>query len=120
MAAALEVSSASYYRPNEPKAKRIRKPSARALSEQEKEHVLQILTDDKYVDMTVAEVFYALLDQGTHYCSKSTMYGILRANKAVKERRDFAQAAEICQARFESDRAQPGVELGHYQAGRAE
>ncbi len=50
--------------------------------------VLNILTHDKYVDMTVAQVFYTLLDQNEYHCSISSMYAILRENKAVKERRD--------------------------------
>lgn len=58
------------------------------MAKEEIETVLRILTDEKYVDLTVSQVYYTLLDQGLYYCSVSKMYGILNANKAVKERRD--------------------------------
>lgn len=62
--------------------------SKKALTQEEKNIVLNILTSELYIDMSVKEVYYTLLDQGIRHCSISKMYAILRENKAVKERRD--------------------------------
>ena len=60
-----------------------------ALSEEEKEEVLQILHDPEYVDMAPHEVYASLLDKGRYYCSIRTMYRILKElHGQVKERRN--------------------------------
>jgi len=60
----------------------------RALSEAERQQVLDVLHEERFVDKAPAAVYAALLDEGRYLCSISTMYRILRANKEVRERRD--------------------------------
>jgi putative transposase len=61
----------------------------RALTEEERERVLAVLHEDRFVDLPPAEVYATLLDEGTYLCSIRTMYRILAANKEVRERRDL-------------------------------
>lgn len=61
-----------------------------ALTAAERSHVLAVLTCDRFVDKSVAQVWATLLDEGTYLCSMSTMYRILRANDAAGERRSQA------------------------------
>ncbi len=68
-----------------------RRPSAvNALTDTEREHVLAVLTSDRFVDKAVAQVWATLLDEGTYLCSQSSMHRILRANRAAGERRSQA------------------------------
>ena len=60
----------------------------RALSAEGEKVVLNCLNSEKFQDKAPAEVFAGLLDDGTYYCSISTMYRILRKHQQVKERRD--------------------------------
>jgi putative transposase len=85
---ALEVAPATYFRSHDVKTSPVKRRSIRALTDEEKDFVLKLLNDEKYVDMSVSQVFHHLLDKGQYYCSVSKMYSILRENKAVKERRD--------------------------------
>lgn len=62
--------------------------SMRALSEEERQRILCILHEDRFVDKAPAEVYAALLDEGKYYCSIRTMYRILHENDEVKERRN--------------------------------
>jgi putative transposase len=59
----------------------------RALSPAEREHVLAILHDERFVDLPPAEVYATLLDGGTYVCSIRTMYRILQDHAEVRERR---------------------------------
>lgn len=59
----------------------------RALSPGETAEILHLLGQDAHADKAPAAVYAELLDQGQYLCSVSTMYRILRANKAVQERR---------------------------------
>jgi putative transposase len=61
----------------------------RALTAEERERVLAVLHEDRFVDLPPAEVYATLLDEGTYLCSIRTMYRILAANKEVRERRDL-------------------------------
>ena len=88
---ALCLPRATYYRWCLPKQKKDPKPKRKppsALSEQERQRVLQILNSSEYVDMAPYEVFPSLLDQGTYLCSIRTMYRILDEESLVKERRN--------------------------------
>lgn len=60
----------------------------RALSEQEKQVVLDILHSERFQDRAPHEVYATLLDEESYLCSIRTMYRILAANAEVKERRD--------------------------------
>jgi len=62
--------------------------SARRLSDDERAQVLKVLGSERFVDMSPREVWATLLDEGLYLCSVRTMYRILKANKALRERRD--------------------------------
>jgi putative transposase len=61
-----------------------------ALTAAERAHVLAVLTSDRFIDKSVAQVWATLLDEGTYLCSQSSMHRILRANGAAGERRSQA------------------------------
>jgi putative transposase len=88
---ALGLPRASYYRrlqkQDAPPATPRRQ--ARALTADERNRVLAVLHEDRFVDLPPAEVYAALLDEGTYLCSIRTMYRILAANKEVRERRNL-------------------------------
>lgn len=80
-----------YYRarkPDEERPKTVRTKPRRSLSEGEKQAVLDVLHEDRFVDKAPSEIYATLLDEGRHLSSISTMYRILRANKEVRERRN--------------------------------
>ncbi|MCP3869480.1 MAG: IS3 family transposase [Gammaproteobacteria bacterium] len=87
---AFGVSRATFYRHRDPQppedSEMDRHP--RRLSKEEEQIVLDTLNSEEYMDDSVPEVYADLLDQGTYLCSQRTMYRILEANKAVRERRD--------------------------------
>ena len=90
---ALEVPRASYYRwvvdQDHPKPKTTERPlSHRALSTAEREHVLETLHSERFVDCAPREVYAALLDEGIYLCSIRTMYRILAQEDEVGERRN--------------------------------
>ncbi len=88
---AVGLSRASYYRsqaPDRPEPKpRGGGCQPSALSDVEREQVLDTLHDPKYADMAVEEVYHHLLDQDIYYCSISTMYRLLRERGETGERR---------------------------------
>jgi putative transposase len=89
--AALAVPRASYYRwwHPRPEAEAPRPPRRvpRALPPEERDQVLAILNDERFVDLPPAEVYATLLDEGKYVCSIRTMYRILHAHAEVRERR---------------------------------
>lgn len=60
----------------------------RALTQDERSQVRDILNSERFVDNAPRTVFAALLDQGKYYCSYRTMYRILNEHQEVKERRN--------------------------------
>ena len=87
--AALGLPRATYYRRcRPPRAAPARRPSARALSARERDVVLALLHDPRFVDHAPAEVYATLLDAGQYLCSERTMYRLLAENAEVRERRD--------------------------------
>lgn len=88
--AALGVARATYYRRQQPKpAPSARPASPRALSPEERAHVLATLHDERHVDLAPATVYAKLLDErGEYLCSERTMYRILASSGEVRERRD--------------------------------
>lgn len=87
---ALGVSRATFYRARSPVPRR-RQPRptpARALGEAERERVLDVLASPRFVDRAPGEVVATLLDEGEYLCSERTMYRVLAANRAVRERRN--------------------------------
>ena len=87
--AALGVSTASYYRRVKPEPVAPPRPTpARALGPHEREAVLGILHEPRFVDLAPVQVYAHLLDEGRYLCSARTMYRLLAACQEVRERRD--------------------------------
>ena len=88
---ALGASPATIYRrrrPPGPKPRRPRPTAARALSEPERQQVLDVLHSERFVDVSPQETWATLLDEGSYLCSTRTMYRILAARHGgVRERR---------------------------------
>ena len=85
---ALDLSRASYYRevaPKAPAAPPLEGKHPRALSDEEKQKVLEVLDSPRFVDVSPYQVYATLLDEGVYLCSVSTMYRILRENGQVRE-----------------------------------
>jgi putative transposase len=89
---ALGAAPATIYRrrrPPQPKPSRPRPTPARALSEPERDAVLELLHSERFVDCSPAQVWATLLDEDTYLCSERTMYRLLEAKHGgVRERRD--------------------------------
>ena len=68
-----------------------KKPHHRALSVAERQAVLEVLHEPRFVDLAPAEVYATLLDEGRYLCSIRTMYRLLAANAEVRERRNQAR-----------------------------
>ena len=95
--AALGVCRGSYHRfearlrtktPGSESETRPRKASPRALSSAERGQVLDLVHQDRFVDLAVPQVFATALDEGVYVCSQRTMYRILESQGEVRERRD--------------------------------
>ena len=87
---ALTISRATYYRHQEDgqKDKLLKtEPPKNALSNTEKQVVLDLLHSERFMDKTPYQLYNASLDEGNYYCSPRTMYRILEANGENKERR---------------------------------
>ena len=85
---ALGVASASYYRSCRPRTPAIPRSSPRALSDKERQEVLDVLHEPRFVDLSPGEIHAMLLDEGRYLGSERTMYRILAANHEVRERRN--------------------------------
>jgi putative transposase len=89
---ALGASPATIYRrrnPPEPRRRKPRPAPPRALSERERERVLEVLHCGRFVDCAPEQVYATLLDEGTYLASVRTMYRLLAAkHSGVRERRD--------------------------------
>lgn len=62
-------------------------PSPRALNADERAAVREVLNSERFVDRAPRTVYAILLDEGQYLCSWRTMYRILAADAAVRERR---------------------------------
>jgi putative transposase len=101
---ALGVSRATLYRVEAaekaslppPESAADRPPHFRALSKPETAKVLDVLTSERFCEDPPREVYAALLDENQYLCSISTMYRILWANAAVKERRNQLRHPAYC------------------------
>jgi putative transposase len=85
---ALSVARATYYRRLTAPGKAERPTPPRALSSEERQQVLEVLHEPRFVDLAPGQVHAQLLDEGRYLCSERTMYRILAANAEVKERRN--------------------------------
>ena len=91
--AALGVARTSLYRRRAHLARppidpRPRPRPERALSAAERQAVLDLLREPRFVDLAPAEIYATLLDLGIYHCSIRTMYRILDENNEVRERRN--------------------------------
>lgn len=89
LCAALDVPRATYYRAQRRPAGvgAPRRVPARALSPAERQQVLDVLHESRFVDHAPAQVGAMLLDEGTYHCSERTMYRLLASQDEVRERR---------------------------------
>src|SRR6185437_12437699 len=83
--AMLAVARASYYRSLTPWVAAPRRSPPRTLSSGEREQVLEVLHEPRFVDLAPAEVYATMLDEGRYLCSERTMYRVLAANGEVRE-----------------------------------
>lgn len=90
LCSALALPRSSFYRWRNPGIfqEKSRPTSPLALSQAEREKVLDIFHTERFVDQAPREVYASLLDEGTYLCSVSTMYRILADNGETKERRN--------------------------------
>jgi putative transposase len=88
--AAFGVALATYYRHCAPVygPKRRRPSPPRRLPDAERQQVLDVLHEPRFVDLAPAEVHATLLDEETYLCSLRTMHRILAENSEVRERRN--------------------------------
>ena len=95
---ALGLPRATYYRRLRPKpvdataptsdGDRPSRPQPRALPPEERQQVLAVLNEPRFMDLAPPQVHATLLDEGRWLCSLRTMYRILDENGQVRERRD--------------------------------
>lgn len=90
--AALGVSRSSLYRRRQQPTRQA-SPSHptehhRALSQEERDQVLDVLHSERFQDSPPRQVWATLLDEEVHYCSVSTMYRILKEQDEGRERRN--------------------------------
>jgi putative transposase len=85
---ALGLPRATYYRRMRPSKPWAPRPVPKqALSSTERQAVLGVMHEDRFVDLAPAEIYAQLLDEGQHLCSIRTMYRVLAENEEVRERR---------------------------------
>lgn len=84
----LNISRSSLYRTRQarPEPKPRPRPS-RALSQDERTEVRQVLNSERFVDQAPRQVYATLLDEQQYLCHWRTMYRILDEHQEVKERR---------------------------------
>lgn len=89
--AALGVPRSSFYfaqRPVRAPATPPQRPrSHRALSDEERAHIRELLNSERFVDQAPRSIYASLLDELTYHCSWRTMYRILKEDAASRERR---------------------------------
>lgn len=88
--AAFGVARASYYRKRAPvHGPRLRRPApSRRLPDCERQQVLDVLHEPRFVDLAPVEVYATLLQEGRYLCSVRTMHRILSEHTEVRERRN--------------------------------
>jgi putative transposase len=81
---------ATHYRhqaPPKPRSTTPRPASPNKLTDDEADMILGVLRSERFVDLSPAQVFHVLLDEGVYLASVSTFYRLLRVNGEVRERR---------------------------------
>jgi putative transposase len=90
---ALGVSRATFYRRQAEPCQAIDPAAAahqspRALTSEERQAVLDVLHEERFVDRAPAAVYAQLLDENRYLCSIRTMYRLLAGAQEVRDRRD--------------------------------
>lgn len=91
---ALGRSRATHYRHKKPPGKASARPkrsSPRALSQEERDHIVAVLDSEEYCDLAPRQAWARLIDSGTYLCSITTMYRLLAERGEVRERRRQAR-----------------------------
>ncbi len=81
---------ATHYRHRAPAAPRSTTPRPappNKLTDEEMGQILDVLRSPRFVDLSPAQAFHILLDEGRYLASVSTYYRLLRAHGEVRERR---------------------------------
>lgn len=73
--------------PARTRSRRVRAPHPASLSAAEKERVLQALCSPRFYDLSPAQVYHTLLDEGAYLCSIRQMYRLLEDHGLLVERR---------------------------------
>jgi len=82
------IPRSTFYYTQELKNPSPRRDPPRKLSSEEEEEIRKKLNSKRFQDKTPREVYAALLDEGTYFCSWRTMYRVLKKHDEVRERRD--------------------------------
>lgn len=92
--AAMGVSRATLHRRMQSKDSPLARPTPPlALTDKERQAVLDLLYSERFQDVAPHEVYATLLDEGVYVCSIRTMYRILAAQGEVRERRNVTRRA---------------------------
>ncbi len=87
----LGVAPATYYRARRraerPTCAVPRRAPPRALVPGEQQRILDVLHEDRFVDLAPAQVYATLLDEGVYHCAERTMYRLLAAHEELREQR---------------------------------
>lgn len=87
---ALEIPRATYYRyqnSKKPLTGSHLKSPPNALSDEEKQQILDLLHSERFRDKTPYEIFNTLIDNEEYYCSIRTMYRVLEEHGETQDRR---------------------------------
>ncbi len=82
------LARSTFYRASAPKRPALPRRTPRRLSEIERQRVLAVLNEDRFLDLAPAQVHAQLLDEGQYLCSVRTMHRVLAASEQSRERRD--------------------------------
>jgi putative transposase len=104
------VARPSWYRhhsvraPRKPPVPHKERTQPAALTVQERARIEAFLIDEAYADLSVSQVFYRALDQGTYIASESSWHRVARARKLNGDRRALAThkpsvIPELCASR---------------------
>lgn len=75
-----------------------------ALAPTERQRVLDVLHEPRFLDASPTEVYYTLLDEGTYIASLRSFYRVLGASGEVRERRDQLRHPNHAIPRLHADR----------------
>jgi putative transposase len=73
---------------HEPKERAAREAPEWALTQEERQQVLDLANSREHTDKTMTEIYHHLLDHDQYLCSPRTMYRILAEHSEIRERRN--------------------------------